>query len=190
VTIGERVDVRCLLDALVNVVGLDAIQAKVQKPLAGLKTVAYYGCLLVRPHAVTRFDDPEDPQTMDRLLTALGAEVRPWYHKTECCGAGLSLTKTDVMVRLAGELLAQAKAAGADCIVTACPFCQFNLDSRQAEAAALRGDKFGVPIVYFTQLMGLAFGLSPKQLGLDRHLVSVKPLLAALRREQPTTTAP
>ena len=177
---GEPIVVRCLVDALVNVVGLERIQEKVTRPLTGLRVVPYYGCLLVRPPEVTQFDDPEDPQSLDRLTLALSADCPEWYYKTECCGAGLSLTKTEVVVKLVGDILQGAKEAGANCVIAACPFCQFNLDSRQDAAAALLDTKFDLPILYFTQLMGLAFGIEPGKLGLNKHLVSVEPCLKAL----------
>jgi heterodisulfide reductase subunit B2 len=171
-------DVVHLLQLIVEAAGLDRVAAEVRRPLAGFKLAAYYGCLLTRPHQVTRFDDPEQPTSMDRLLTALGAETVDWSHKAECCGGGLSASETDLVVELTGEVVAAARRAGAEAVVVACPVCQINLDSRQ-RAAAVSSDERRLPVPYFVQLMGLAFGFTPKQLGLRRLLTDPVPLLKA-----------
>ncbi len=150
--------------------GLAAIADRLIKPLAGLKVVPFYGCYMVKPAQVTHCDDPEKP-------TALGAEVLDWDFKTECCGAGLSLSKTDKVVELSGRLVREAAYRGADAIVVACQLCQANLDMRQGQIGKQHKKKYNLPIIYFTQLMGLAFGLAPKVLGLDHHLVDPVRLL-------------
>jgi heterodisulfide reductase subunit B len=166
------VQVRHFLDILVNDYGLDAISKAVTKKLADLKVASYYGCLLVRPPEVVAFDDPENPSLMDKLAATLGAQPVDWSYKTECCGASLSLTRTDVVLRLAGDILQTAKDAGADCLMVACPLCQSNLDLRQAQINKRYKTDFHLPIVYFTQLLGLALGIPPQQLGLDKLIVS------------------
>jgi heterodisulfide reductase subunit B len=166
-----RAQVKALVDVVVNQYGADAIKEKVKKPLTGLKVAAYYGCLLVRPPAVTGFDDPENPQSLDRLITALGGEPVNWSHKVECCGAGAVLAKPDIIIKLVNDILGAAKLAGADCIVTACPMCQSNLDSRQTTVERKYGNKYGLPIYYFTQLLGLSLGLPASALGLSTHFV-------------------
>jgi heterodisulfide reductase subunit B2 len=166
------VQVRHFLDILVNEYGLDDIGKAVTKKLADLKVASYYGCLLVRPPEVVAFDDPENPSLMDKLAATLGAQPVDWSYKTECCGASLSLTRTDVVLRLAGDILQSAKDAGADCLMVACPLCQSNLDLRQSQINKRYKTDFHLPVVYFTQLLGLGLGIPPQQLGLDKLIVS------------------
>ncbi len=168
---------RHLLDVLLNDVGLEKIAQAKEKDLSGLKVACYYGCLLTRPPKVTEFDDPEDPTSMDKLLRAVGAETVDWPFKTECCGATFTLTRTDIVLRLSRDILAIAKESGADCIAVACPLCQTNLDMRQRGIERRYGVKYRIPVFYFTQLLGLAFGKSRKELGLRRANVSSKRLL-------------
>ncbi len=175
-----KTEILHLLEIMVRDVGLRKIAEAVQRPLRGLKVVPYYGCLLSRPPEATKFDDPENPTLMDRVLEAAGATVVEWPHKTECCGAGYSITDVAIVKRLTREILAMAKAAGADCIVTACPMCQMNLDLRQQDTEEDSGETFGLPVFYFTQLLGLAFGIPRKELGLRSLVVSPKKLLANL----------
>lgn len=165
------VEVRHVLDVLVNHLGLDEIRAKVSRPLAGLRVASYYGCLLTRPPEVVAFDDAEHPTCMDDLVTAAGAVAVEWPFKTECCGASLSMTHSGVVGRLAHKLLSMARSAGADLLVVACPLCQVNLDLRQADAAKAHGALRPTPVLYVTQLLGLALGLSPENLGLDAAAV-------------------
>lgn len=169
--------IRNLLGFLRYQVGLEAIGDQVTQPLSGLKLLPYYGCYLVKPTGVTHFDDPEHPVSLDELLAALGADVLSWDLKTECCGAGLSLSKTEVVVDLTGRLIREAVRQGADALVVACQLCQSNLDMRQAELSRAEGKAYALPIIYFTQLMGLAFGLPARTLGLNHHLVNPLPLL-------------
>lgn len=175
---GQR-EVRAFLDVLVNEVGLPKIRDMVTRPLTNLKVAAYYGCLLVRPPKLTTFDDPENPLTMDRLVEALGGTAVAWAGKTECCSASLATSRTDLGIRPIFRILRQAKLAGADCVVVACPLCFLNLDMRQAEAERRFQEKLALPVFYFTELMGVAFGYAPKDLGLTKHFVSPLPLLEA-----------
>lgn len=166
------------LPAVLNVVQLlaehtDTIVAKVAKKLE--QTVAcYYGCLLVRPAKVTGFDRTEDPMEMDKLVAAVGGKSVDWSHKTECCGASFSLSKTSVVGRLGAKILHDATAHQAEAIVVACPMCHANLDLRRADINQHLGRKTTLPVLYITQVIGLALGLSEKQLGLRRHFVPVK----------------
>lgn len=172
-----EVKVRHLLDVLVNVFGLKNLSERVTNRLSGLKVACYYGCLLTRPPEITQLDDLEDPQLMDDLMKTLGVESVRWPYKTECCGASFSLTKTEIVLKLSGDILQMAHDEGAQMIVVACPLCQSNLDLRQ-EAVNKRFKKnFNMPILYFTQLVGLSLGVEPKKLGLDKHIVSPLPLL-------------
>ena len=161
-------DVKHVLDIMCNSVGLAEVEGQVTRPLKGLKLVAYYGCYLVRPQRLTGFDDAEDPRSMDTLLQALGADVLDWSGKVDCCGGGLSLVKKDIVARLVGGLVESAQQVGADAIVTACPLCQANLDTRQK----------ALPAFYFTELMGLAMGVPDTKSWLKRHIINPVPALA------------
>jgi heterodisulfide reductase subunit B len=172
-----NVKVRHPLDVLVHDVGLDVIKEKVVHPLKGLKVAPYYGCQMVRPYAT--FDDAWNPTTMDRLLATLGAEVVHYPLKTKCCGGSLTGTVPEAGLRLTYILLKEAVRRGADVIATVCPLCQFNLDAYHDQIAKRWGPA-RIATVYFTQLMGLAFGMTPKQLGLQRNFVPMKPLPAQL----------
>ena len=175
-----KVKVAHLLDTFVDKVGLNAIADRVKRPLEGLKVVCYYGCLLTRPPEVNGADHPEYPMNMDLLVRKLGAKTLDWSYKTDCCGGNLMLTETGIALRMSDKVLAGAKEVGADAIVVACPFCQGNLDTRQDQIARELGHKYDIPIIYFTQLMGLAFGFSAKEMALDKHFVSVEKVMAAL----------
>jgi heterodisulfide reductase subunit B len=172
--------VKHLLEIVINDYGLDALREKVSRDLSGLKVAAYYGCLLVRPPDAVDLDVPENPTIMERLIEALGAQTVDWPYRTECCGAGLSLTRTDVVVKLCHDIFEMAAKHDADCLMVACPLCQANLDMRQAQVNRTYGTNFELPVFYFTQLTGLALGLEPKALGLSKLLVSPTKLLRAV----------
>jgi heterodisulfide reductase subunit B len=163
--------VRHPLDVLINDVGLDAIKQKVTKPLKGLKVAPYYGCQIVRPYAT--FDDQYNPTTMDRLLEALGATVVTYPLKTRCCGGSLTGTVEEAGQRLVYILLKEAIKRGADVIATVCPLCQFNLDGYHDKIEAKWGAS-RIPTVYFSQLMGLAFGMSEREMALHRGFIPFK----------------
>ncbi len=174
---GKPVRVDHLLGFIARHVDPSTIEQKRQRWLGGLKIACYYGCLLVRPAEITEFDDPENPTIMDRLLSATGAEPVDWPYKTECCGGAFTLVRPSSVARLSGAILKAAKEAGAHCIVTACPLCQANLEFRQGEASRLYGERLGIPVLGFTELLGYALGIDPKRLGLDRHIVNVLSML-------------
>lgn len=165
-------DVRHLLDVVVNELGLDAVKAKVKKPLKGLKVVCYYGCYLMRPPDIVAFDNPENPTVMDRLLETLGAEVRDWSGKVDCCGGSLLLTQSDAVHELVGNVGQQARDVGAEAIVTACPMCTMNLEAMQQGREKL-------PVVYFTEMMGVAMGIPEARKWLKKHAQSPEKVLAA-----------
>ncbi len=166
-----------LLDVLYEEVGPERIRERVVNPLRGLKTVSYYGCLMARPRTMMDDDNPDHPERMDRLLSALGAEVRPWAYKTDCCGGSLSLTRTDLVVGLVNRLFEAAEEAGADCLVTACPMCLANLEMRQREGRLRFGFEHDLPVFFFTELMGLAMGMEEAAGWLSKHLLDPRPLL-------------
>jgi len=155
----------------------EKIQEKIKKPLTGLKAVSYYGCLLARPPKITKEEHWEDPKGLDALMTRLGAESIYWPYKTECCGGSLVLTNLEIEHRLVGRILDMAVEAEADCIVTACPLCQSNIDTREEEIGAARGMTYDLPIFYFTELMGLAFGSKDTDTWFKRHIIDPRPLL-------------
>lgn len=163
------VAIRPLLGVLYEDYGLEQMRSQVVQPLKGLKVVTYYGCLLVRPPEIAEFDDPDDPQIMTHLLRSIGAEVMPWSSATDCCGGGLSLSRSDVVKNLVGRLAERALEAGAMAVVTACPLCQVNLEMRQTITK--------VPVFYFTELIGLAFGLQDAQKWWGKHLIDPRPVL-------------
>ena len=164
--------VRHLLDVVVNDLGLDAVKAKVTHPLKGLKLVCYYGCYLMRPPEIVAFDDPENPTAMGRLLEALGADVRDWAAKVDCCGGSLMLTRSDAVHDLVGNIVDRARDVEAEAIVTACPMCTMNLE-------AMQKGKDKLPIIYFTELLGVAMGLPDTRKWFKKHLKSPAKVLAA-----------
>ena len=170
---GGTVHVQHLLDTFMERAGMDAIAARVARPLAGLKVACYYGCLITRPAKVTGAEHHEYPMKMDYLMQALGAEPIGWSAKTDCCGGSLGVVKTEVSVRMAKRVLDDARASGADLVVTMCPMCHMNLDARQQRM----GFDAPTPIVHATQLMVLAFSLGERAALLDKNIVDPRPLL-------------
>lgn len=167
-----KVKLRYYLDVFSNPDTLSEIEKKVKKSLKGLKVACYYGCLFVKPPKIVNFvDDPENPQSMDNIIRALGAEPLPWPYKTECCGASLGVTQEDHCTKLCNDILRFARDSGADCIVAACPLCQANLDMRQVTVEKKYGVSYKMPIPFFTQLIGLALGLNPDSLGMKKLFV-------------------
>ncbi len=166
--------VRHPLDVVVNDVGVDNVP--LEKPLQGMKVASYYGCLITRPEG--GFDDPEQPESMDRLMEALGAEAVDWPYKTKCCGGAIYMTTEDVSFAMSADILAHARAGGANAVAVGCPFCQLLLDLYQDRLEALRGTTFNMPIFFFSQLMGLAMGVDRAELGLEKLVVPPFELLA------------
>jgi succinate dehydrogenase / fumarate reductase, cytochrome b subunit len=173
-------EVKHLLWALVGDYGLEMITQRVTHKLSGLKCAAFYGCYLLRAQDSLPFDHPVNPSSMENLFIALGATPIYYQGRTQCCGWPLSSYATDASFQMAGNRLADAIASGADCIVTPCPLCHLNLDSRQPEVEKVTQTKFGLPILHLPQLVGLALGLAPATLGLERHVVSTKSVLTKL----------
>ena len=146
-----------------------------------MKVACYYGCLIARLPEKLRIDSAEYPTLVDDLLRAVGAEPVEWPCKTECCGAALTLARQDTVIRLSGRIIEMAKECGADVIAVVCPLCQANLDMYQSNAEDRLGKLLGVPVLYFTQLMGLAMGLDPAQVCLEKTIVDPLPILAEKR---------
>ncbi|WP_027357005.1 CoB--CoM heterodisulfide reductase iron-sulfur subunit B family protein [Desulfofundulus thermocisternus] len=170
-----KIKVVSILEAI-NYIGLEGIQNQVVKPLKGLKIAAYYGCLLVRPRNI-QIDDPENPQIIEKIMQASGAEPVEWPHKTECCGASLAISNEDIATTMVSRILKAASLSGAHCLVCACPLCHFNLDMRQLKVNRLQGTNYQLPVFYFTQLLGIALGLNPNDLSLHTHFVDTTHVL-------------
>ena len=153
--------------------GTEQIKSRVTQPFAH-KVACYYGCLLVRPHAILKFDRVEDPQSMDSLIRGIGGTTLDWAFKTECCGAGFSVSRTDLVAKLSGNILQDAADRGAEAIIVACPLCQSNLDMRRGAINKTLASPIQIPVIYITQAIGLALGIDAKTLGLKRHFVTVE----------------
>jgi heterodisulfide reductase subunit B2 len=148
------------------------LDEKIVKPFDH-KVACYYGCLLVRPNKVLNYDRAEDPQTMDVVMSKIGATPVDFAFKTECCGAGFSVSRTDIVSRLSGKIIEDAQHRGAETIIVACPMCHSNLDMRRSDINKYWKTEFDLPVMFVTQAIGLAIGLSPVDVGLQRHFVKV-----------------
>lgn len=164
-----------LLDFLKEDVGLDRLKSSSKISLKGLNVASYYGCLTRLPGV--HLDDLENPVLMDEIVKAIGGESLDWSHKTECCGASLSVSRTEIALRLVHSILGAAREKGADCIAVVCPLCQSNLDARQGDINKKYGTSYRMPILYLSQLIGLAQRINPNQLGLDRLIINPNNLL-------------
>jgi len=169
------VHVRHVMDLFVHDLGADELKKFVKKPLKDLKVGCYYGCQIIRPK--NEIDSPEYPTTMEKLMEACGATAVDFVMKAFCCGGAILGTEEAIGLRLIKNLMQSAKRNGAQILVTPCPLCQMNLDAYQRRAAKKYGMKFDIPILYFTQLIGLAMGISPKKLGFGKEIVSAKSVL-------------
>lgn len=175
-------EVKHLLYALVTDYGLEAIQQRVTRRLEGIKCAAFYGCYLLRAQKSLPDDDAFNPQAMENVFRTVGATPIYYRGRTQCCGWPLSSYATTQSFKMAGMHIQEALAAGADCMVTPCPLCHLNLDSRQPEVEKVIGQKLGLPVLHLPQLIALALGIKPQQLGLERHIVSTRPFLEKLVR--------
>jgi succinate dehydrogenase / fumarate reductase, cytochrome b subunit len=178
--------VRHLLDVLTKDVGLDAIRAKVKRPLAGLKVGAFYGCHLLRPADELGSESAEEPQSFENLLAAIGATPVYYRGRVMCCGFPIQFVKPDVASRIAGRQIQDAKEHGAHAMATPCPLCHISLDAYQNRAEKAVGTTLDLPVFHLPQVIGLALGATPEELGLSRHLVSTEPALAQIGRAAST----
>ncbi len=173
-------EVKHLLWALVGDYGLEALTQKVRHQLKGLNCAGFYGCYLLRAQKTLPFDDPHNPSSLENLFQSVGATPIYFHGRTQCCGWPLASYASQESFQMAGGRIQAAIAAGADCLVTPCPLCHLNLDSRQPEVAKTIGQTLGLPVLHLPQLVGLALGIAPAKLGLDRHVVSTHPVLEKL----------
>ena len=178
-------DIRHLLDIIFNDVGLEKIASKVVRPLTGLRVAPYYGCMIVRPDRDNRYGNPEYPIALDRLLEALGATVIDFPQKTHCCSGHMTQISPDVAYELLHRLISGADRYQADMMVTLCPMCQLNLDVYQGDMNSHFDTDYHMPVLYFTQLMGLAFGHDPDELGVGKEFVDAREALAKIGVEVP-----
>jgi heterodisulfide reductase subunit B len=169
------VRVRHLAEVLYSDITPEVIGAKVTRSLKGLKVAPYYGCQLVRPDG---FDDPESPHSLDELVASLGADVVSWELKARCCGSSLIMPEQELALELVNKLLRNAQENGAQCLVTPCPLCQINLDAYQSQVNSRFKTKYNLPVLFLTQLIGVALGIKPNALGLSRNIVSPARVLA------------
>jgi len=161
-------------------IGMEKIRQRTRKKLSGLKIACYYGCVLTRPPKVAQFDNVENPQSMDIIVRTLGAIPLEWSYKTECCGVSMTLTYSDIVLKLSNDILREAKEAGANAIAVCCPLCQANLDGRQRQIEEKYNVRYGIPIIYVTQLMGLAFGATPRGVGIQKLITSPLEVLGSI----------
>ena len=178
-------DIRHLLDVIVYDIGLDTVKSKVTRPLTGLRVAPYLGCMVPRPDYEHRWSDHEHPVELDMLLKALGAEVIDFPLKTHCCGGHMTQIGPETAFELIRRLISSADHYEADLMATLCPMCQMNVDAYQGEMNRFFGTSYHMPIIFFTQLMGLAFGMDAKQLGFGMELVSAKKALNKVGVEAP-----
>jgi heterodisulfide reductase subunit B len=171
-------EVRHPLDIIVNYYGIERVIEKVVHKLNGLRIAPYYGCQIVRP--MGRFDDREDPQTLDNLFNAIGGQVVPFPAKVRCCGGMLMTTYEEVALNLNRGILTTAQENGAEVIITTCPLCQMNLEAYQNKINHVFGTSFHTPIVYFTQLLGLSLGFTAEEMLLDQLIVSPREITRRL----------
>lgn len=169
------VHVRHLLEVFTKDYGIDKLKAAIKKPLTDLKVACYSGCQISRPKH--EFDDPEVPTVLDSFVDALGATPTYFPFKAACCGGSVMGTERDVGIRLVMNILECAHKYGAECLVVACPLCQMNLDAYHDIAKKKYGKKFDLPVLYFTQLLGLALGIEPKKLGFGKEIISADKIL-------------
>jgi heterodisulfide reductase subunit B len=175
--------VRHLLEAIITDVGFDALKDRVRRPLYGLNLAPYYGCLVARPDSV--FDSTEQPTMMDKMFEVLGAEATTFHLKTFCCGGHMTQISEDTALEMIHKIVKNAADNGADAIVTICPMCQLNLDVYQGYANDLFGTEYEIPVMFFTQVIGLALGLSPKELGFGQEFVNMSSLVDKIQDAPP-----
>lgn len=179
--------IRHILDVIINDVGLDVLKAKVVRPLKGLRVAPYLGCMVPRPDYYHRWSDPEHPIELVEVLKAIGAEVIDFPRATACCGGHMTQIGPETAYELIRRLLSSAEKYKADIMATVCPMCQMNIDAYQAETNRYFGTNYHMPIVFFTQLIGLALGFPPEKLGFGTEITSARHALARIGMELPET---
>ncbi len=174
---GGKIRVRHLIQALSEDIGFDKIKESVVKPLTGLKVAEHNGCHILRPTKYIGFDDPENPVILKKLIEATGAECLDYMYETDCCGAPIVGVNDKIPLHLAGDKLRNVKAVHAEALITVCPFCHMMFDINQPRIERLLNEKFGIPVLHYPQLLGLAMGLTPEELALDELRVDATNIL-------------
>ena len=174
------VKVRHILDLIYKEIGVCKIKKLIERPLTGLRVAAYYGCMVLRPDPDKRWRDPENPTALEELVVASGAESVDFPLRTHCCSGHMPQISTEASLELLRRLVESAVKSGADMLITTCPLCQLNIDAYQDEMNHFFGTHYRMPILFFTQLLGLAFGFKPEQLGIGKEIVSSAPALARI----------
>ncbi len=174
------VDVTHLLYVLIKEVGPDNLRSMVKQPLTGLRVAPFYGCYILRPADVMGIDNPDNPTSLERVIEAVGATPVDYYGKTRCCGFPINLENEEAAFKMAGKHIGEAKDKGADCMVTPCPLCHMNLDLQQPSVSKVVGRQLDLPVLHLPQMIGLALGLAPKELGVSKHMISTKDVLGKL----------
>lgn len=172
-----KVKVKHLFRVLVEDYGLENLARKVVKPIDWFKAAPFYGCHSLRPSDAIGWDDPENPGSLEAIIRTLGGTPVDYRGKTRCCGFQVDLVAEDTAVEMTGKRLMEAKANGAECVVTPCPFCHINLDNYQGMAEKKVRRKIGLPVFHLSQLVGLSLGMGADELGVGRHIVSMEGLL-------------
>ncbi len=173
-----KIRISSILDILVSKVNSGEIAEKLIRRLEGLKPACYYGCLLTRfPCDVKISDNIENPQGMETVCKALGAEPLDWSYKTDCCGASAAVNDTDTSLFLMSQIIKDALARGANCLVTTCPMCQMNMDMYQNEVCERYGIQRKLPVFFITELLGIAMGFTPQEMQIDKHFIDALGLL-------------
>lgn len=178
------VEVRHILDVVYNELGACKVKKLVERPLSGLRVAPYYGCMVLRPDPENRWRDPESPTALEEIIQACGAEVVDFPLRTHCCSGHMPQINTETSLELIRRLVEGAVESGADLLITTCPLCQLNIDGYQDQMNKYFGSNYHIPILFFTQLMGLAFGINPKELGIGKELVSAAPALSRIGVEE------
>jgi len=174
------VDVTHILYVIIKEVGIDNLRDMVKKPLANLQVAPFYGCYILRPAEIMGIDDPDNPTSMERVIEALGADPVDYSGKTRCCGFPIGLENEVASFKMAGKHIAEAKDKRADCMVTPCPLCHMNLDLQQPGVSRVINRQLDMPVLHLPQMIGLALGISPKELGLNKHMISTQNMLKKL----------
>ncbi len=176
--------VKHLLEVLLREVGERKLAAHVRRPLNDIEVGAFYGCRILQAPGTESFDTPKDPTSIERLITVLGGDPLRYRARTACCGFDAPQTTRDLTSRMSAAALQDAKGAGAAVLATPCPLCHQVLDGHQSDASKVAGERIGMPVLHLSQLVGLAFGIDPERLGLQRHHVSVSPVIRTLENQE------
>ncbi len=176
-SLGAAPKVKHFIEVLAFEIGAEEISRQITRPLKGIKALPYYGCLIARPHPIGGRESLENPKVMENIIGATGAEPLFFPYKVDCCGGTIMLSREEVALKLGSTILQEAKRLSPDCIVVVCPLCQFMLDAKQRAVEKELGEKIGLPVLYITQLLGLALGIDYKKLGIQRLVTSPKPFL-------------